>query len=129
MGGVVFERGVTAASAAAGPIFASELMVPVWWESPGLSLAGVGSLLVIFMYALIAGILFSIVPIVVGTATLATFGRRRFWCRNPVLWGATGFAFGCLLAAPFGTAWHCVMLGVPGAACAQIARWGTRWCD
>lgn len=94
MRGVDIERGVTAASAAAGPVFTLTLLAPIWSEQAGLSAVELGSLLVVLVYALIGGIMFSVLPNAIGAAVLAALGRSVPWTRFPAIWGGVGLGLG-----------------------------------
>lgn len=122
-------NGVAAASALAGPVTVTPLMVAGWSARPSLSLAGIGQTIAFLLAATIVGLFLSVFPNAIGAATLAWLGRDRAWARRPTVWAMAGAVFGWLLQIAFGGTEGVPALAVTGMVCALICRWGTRWHD
>ena len=129
---VTWGAGVALATALAGPIFATPLLIVMSW--PDISVQGViVSVLGMIFLTMPIGAILSIIPNTVGAALLGWLGTHHPAARHPLAWLLTGVALGALIGfAAVPDLRHpgaMLVMAAVGAACALLCRRGTEWID
>ena len=120
--------GVAVASAAAGPLFAATILLPVALFDPGppagITAAGLVGFLYLMVWALLFGFAIAFIPNLIGTLAMAALAERHAAARHPAAWVAAGVVLGAAIAWLFGANDALTMLPFlsTSAACAAICR-------
>lgn len=134
---VEYAGGVIRALLAAGPVFLITILVgAVILKTPD-AIQGWELLYLIplLMASVAFGLMISLVPILTGTAVMATAGIYWSWTRGRSIWAGAGALLGMIMILPFGNSGGAVdwgslaLFAITGAICALIVRYGTRWSD
>jgi hypothetical protein len=134
---VEYAGGVIRALLAAGPVFLITILIgAVILKSPDtIQVWELLYLIPLLMASVAFGLMISLVPILTGTAVMATAGIYWSWTRGRSIWAAAGASLGMMMVLPFGNSGGAVdwgslaLFAITGAICALIVRYGTRWSD
>lgn len=128
------------ASVVAGPIFGSSLLA-AWWiiipatRPEAITISDVLQFLAAILPACLIttpfGMIFSIVPNILGTLMMAWLGAHCAALRQPIAWAMVGALIAGLpiwicAPDPSGTP-YVLAFALTGAACALVCRCGARW--